>query len=132
LKPLRFLIIDDHEPFRQRLRGMLEKVPNWSVVAEASDGEGAVQEADQHKPDVVLIDIAMPKNGLKVLRLIREILPAQSMIIAVSNYNEEEVINECLRAGASRFLAKEELEPRSLEAIISCLTSERLNKGGKL
>jgi len=119
LKSLRFLIIDDHAPFRQHLREMLEKVPCWSVIAEASDGEEALRQADRHKPDVVLIDIAMPKDGLKALRLIKEILPPQSMLIAISSYNEEEILNECFRAGASHFLAKEELNLGRLKATIA-------------
>jgi DNA-binding NarL/FixJ family response regulator len=97
---LRILIADDHDAVRIGLRNILESHPEWEVVAEAGDGRQAISMALQTKPDVAVIDFAMPLiNGVEVTRQIRERLPKTEVLI-FSLHDEETVIRELLGAGA--------------------------------
>ena len=60
---LRILVADDHEIVKRGLRALLESKPEWTVVAEASNGREAVEQADRHKPNVAVLDISMPELG---------------------------------------------------------------------
>ena len=71
MSPLRILLADDHTMVRQGLRKVLEERPEWQVVAEAGDGHEAVRLAELHKPDVAVLDVAMPLlNGIEATRRI--------------------------------------------------------------
>jgi DNA-binding NarL/FixJ family response regulator len=73
---IRILIADDHDVVRSGLRHLIESQPNWQVVAEASDGQEAVQKALETKPDVAVIDFSLPLvNGMEATRQIRAALP---------------------------------------------------------
>jgi DNA-binding NarL/FixJ family response regulator len=73
---LRILIADDHEIVRRGLKALLSSRPDWIVCAEASTGREAVAMAEQHRPDIVVMDISMPGlNGLEATRKIRKVLP---------------------------------------------------------
>ncbi len=74
---VRILLADDHTVVRQGLRKVLEERPDWQVVAEAGDGREAVRLAEQHKPDVAVLDVAMPLlNGVEATRQIVKRFPA--------------------------------------------------------
>jgi len=97
---LRILIADDHDAVRIGLRNILESHTEWEVVAEAGDGRQAISMALQTKPDIAVIDFAMPLiNGVEVTRQIRERLPKTEVLI-FSLHDEETVIRELLGAGA--------------------------------
>ena len=82
---IRVLIADDHAVVRQGLRTYLELQQDIDVVAEAADGEAAVGEAARHAPDVVLLDLVMPRlDGVAALRLLRERAPAAILIVLTS------------------------------------------------
>jgi DNA-binding NarL/FixJ family response regulator len=116
---LRILIADDHDAVRLGLRNILESHPEWEVVAEAGDGRQAISMALQTKPDIAVIDFAMPLiNGLEVTRQIRERLPKTEILI-FSLHDEELVIRELLGAGARAYVLKSDLRDNLLSAIES-------------
>ena len=100
----RILIADDHEVVRSGLRSILETHPDWEVVAEAADGKEAIIKAVETKPDVAVVDYALPLiNGIEVTRQIHRRLPRTEVLIFTMHDNEE-LICELLSAGAHGFL----------------------------
>jgi DNA-binding NarL/FixJ family response regulator len=121
---IRILIADDHDVVRQGLRTILESHPGWKVVAEAGDGKDAIKMALQTKPDVAVLDYSMPLiNGVEATRQIRERLPKTEILI-FSNYAEEVLITELLRAGARAYVLKTDLQ-YNLTSAVEALGSHR-------
>ncbi len=84
---IEILIADDHELFRRTLRGFIENQPNWHVCGEASDGMEAVEKAKSIRPDLVLMDINMPRmNGLEATRILRRDLPDCKVVLVTQNH----------------------------------------------
>jgi DNA-binding NarL/FixJ family response regulator len=103
---LRLLIADDHEIFRAGLRALLEAQPGWRVVAEAGDGRDAVKKAAETRPDVALLDIAMPfLNGLEAAQEIAQTCP-RTKIVMLTVHDSDAMINEVLAVGARGYLFK--------------------------
>lgn len=114
MDPIRILLADDHKLVRAGIRSLLERLSDIEVVAEASDGREALRLIEEHRPQIVLMDIAMPElNGLEATRRVAKTFPDVSVII-LSIYSDEEHVYQALRAGASGYLLKgaaiEELE----------------------
>src|SRR5215472_7104252 len=87
---LRILLADDHEVVRRGLRQLLRAQSSWEVVDEATTGREAVEKSEQLKPDVVILDIAMPVlNGLEATRLIHASLPRTEILILTMNDSEQ-------------------------------------------
>lgn len=116
---LKVLIVDDHELFRRGIEMVLEQVPDIDVVGEATDGQQAVERAQELMPDVVLMDVRMPKrSGIEATRAIKEATPhAKILMLTVSD--EEEDLYEAIKAGASGYLLKEISEEDVADAIRS-------------
>jgi DNA-binding NarL/FixJ family response regulator len=103
---VRLLIADDHEIFRAGLRALLEVQPGWRVVAEAADGRDAVKKAAETRPDVALLDIAMPfLNGLEAAQEIAQSCP-RTKIVMLTVHDSDAMINEVLAVGARGYLFK--------------------------
>lgn len=114
---IRILIADDHEVIRYGLRKILERQPGWQVVAETSNGKDAISKALETMPDVAILDYAMPlMNGVEATRQIRACLPNTEVLIFTA-YDDDELIQECLRAGARSYLLKRFTESQLLSAI---------------
>lgn len=114
MDPIRVLLADDHKLVRAGIRSLLETLPDIEVVAEASDGREAIRLVEEHHPQVVLMDIAMPNmNGLEATRRLAKDFRDVPIII-LSMYADEEHVYQALRAGAAGYLLKgatiEELE----------------------
>ena len=97
--PSRILLADDHALLRQGLRLIIEREADLTVVAEASDGRQAIEQANQHRPDLAILDVSMPVlNGLGTARELRRQLPALR-ILMLSMHDNEEFFLEALQAG---------------------------------
>jgi two-component system NarL family response regulator len=104
---LRVLIVDDHALFRRGLQMVLGAEPDIEVVGEASDGAEAVEKAKALRPDVVLMDVRMPRrSGIEAASAIRDELP-ESKILMLTMSDEEADLYEAIKAGASGYLLKE-------------------------
>jgi DNA-binding NarL/FixJ family response regulator len=105
--PIRALIVDDHALFRRGLEMVLAAEDDIELVGEASDGAEAVQKAGEALPDVVLMDIRMPKSsGIEACRAMKAVAPS-SKIVMLTISDEEEDLFEAIRAGASGYLLKD-------------------------
>ncbi len=103
---VRILVVEDFEPFRKLIRAILEEKPSLQIVAESVDGLDAVQKATDLKPDLILLDIGLPKlNGVEAARQIRKLAP-DSRILFVSQETAPEVVREVINLGACGFVAK--------------------------
>lgn len=103
---IRVLIADDHAILREGTRQLLEREDDLEVVGEASDGEEAVRLATQVRPDVAIMDIAMPRlNGIEATRQIKALLPATAVLILTA-YDNDQYIFALLEAGAAGYLLK--------------------------
>ncbi|MBK9376075.1 MAG: response regulator transcription factor [Holophagales bacterium] len=101
------LLVDDHRIVREGLRTLLGQQPDLEVVGEAADGRDAVTQARLLRPDVIVMDIAMPElNGVEATRLILAELP-QVRIVALSMYADRRFVAEILRAGALGYVLKD-------------------------
>jgi two-component system response regulator NreC len=117
VKQIRILLADDHNVIRRGLRLLLESQPGFSVVAEAADGRTAVQQAEATKPDVAVLDIAMPHlSGTEAAQRITVALPGTAVVI-LSMHSDEGYVLRALRAGARAYLLKDSAEADLIEAI---------------
>jgi DNA-binding NarL/FixJ family response regulator len=116
---VRIVLADDHQMFREALRGLLEKVPDLEIVAEAADGAELLRVVRECKPDVVCLDIGMPgMNGIEATRRLLEIDP-QIKVIGLSAATEQYVVMGMLDAGALAYVTKNEATDELLRAIRS-------------
>ena len=103
---VRILLADDHPLLRQALRIVIEKEPDFSIVAEASDGEEAIKLAMSLVPDVVIMDISMPKiNGIEATKQIKAACPRVAILV-LTVHSELEYVFSMVRAGADGYLTK--------------------------
>jgi NarL family two-component system response regulator LiaR len=117
LETIRILIADDHAFVREGTRRILEQEPDLEVVAEAGDGEEAVKLACDLKPDVALLDVAMPRvDGIEATRRIKALCPAVAVLV-LSAYDDDQFIFGLLEAGAAGYLLKSVRGQEIVEAL---------------
>jgi DNA-binding NarL/FixJ family response regulator len=103
---MRIIIADDQDFIRRGLRAVLSEEKDIKVCAEAIDGRDALVKALELKPDVVIMDIIMPRmDGIEAIRLIHKALP-QAKVLSLSQYDIPEMVNEVQQAGAAAFVSK--------------------------
>jgi DNA-binding NarL/FixJ family response regulator len=106
-EPIRAMIVDDHALFRRGLQMVLDEEDDIELVGQASDGSEAVEKAGESLPDVVLMDIRMPRSsGIEACRAMKEVAPS-AKIVMLTISDEEEDLFEAIRAGASGYLLKD-------------------------
>jgi len=106
-KPITVLLVDDHEVVRQGVRTFLEAHSEFMVVGEAESGRAAVALAEEHVPDVVLMDLIMPEmDGVEATRQVKTISP-RTQIVVLTSYHEDEHIFPALQAGAISYILKD-------------------------
>lgn len=111
------MTVDDHPIVRAGVSALIRNEPDMQVVAEAGDGEEAVALCDRHRPDVVLMDLRMPKlDGVAALKAIRERNPS-ARVIALTTYDGDFDIFRALSAGASGYLLKESVGGEVVQAV---------------
>jgi DNA-binding NarL/FixJ family response regulator len=114
---MRLLIADDHGIVRGGLRALLDRQPDMEVVAEAADGADALVQALTTRPDVAILDVAMPKlTGLQVARELRAQAPEMRVLI-LSMHDDERYLFEALKAGASGYVLKSEAGDDLVDAV---------------
>ena len=117
MKQIRILLADDHTVMRRGLRLLIESQPEFSVVAEASDGRQAVQQAEETMPDVAVMDIAMPNlSGIEAAQRIATAQPNTAIVI-LSMHSDEGYVLRALKVGAKGYLLKDSAEGDLIEAI---------------
>jgi DNA-binding NarL/FixJ family response regulator len=124
MAPVRILIADDHEIFRRGLRSLLESHPEWEVCGEAVDGQEAVDRFKELQPDVIVLDVGMPRlNGLEAAELIRKQVP-DSRIVILSQHEPQVIKQAALGAGARAYVTKSEVSQELVMAIERIISSE--------
>jgi DNA-binding NarL/FixJ family response regulator len=122
--PVRILVVDDHPIVRHGLRTLLGGRPEWEIVDEAEDGIEAVEKADRLKPDVVVLDVSMPRmDGLEACRRIRKSVP-KSEVLIVTQHDSPQMMREALSAGARGYIVKCDAA-RDLLAALEALSQHR-------
>jgi two-component system response regulator NreC len=117
MKTIRLLLADDHTVVRKGLRLLLESEPGFKVVAEAGNGREAVAMAEEHRPDAVIMDVAMPiLNGIEAARQISERFP-QIAVVFLSMHSDEGYVLKALKAGARAYLLKDSAEYDLINAV---------------
>lgn len=125
-QPLRLLIVDDHEVVRQGLVALLDRREGFQVVAEAGTVAEAVEMAQRHLPDLVVMDVRLPDgSGIEACREIRSELPA-TRVVMLTSYPDEEAVLSAIVAGASGYLLK---QVRARDLVIAL---ETVGRGGSL
>src|SRR5450759_2155058 len=121
---IRILIVDDQALFREGLRTLLSVQPEYEVVAEAGNGEEAIQLVVEYKPDIVLMDLRMPvMDGVAATRKLHDDFPAIKVIV-LTTFDDDENVFEGLRAGAVGYLLKDVSSHKLFEAINAAAKGE--------
>lgn len=123
-RKIRLLLVDDHTVVRQGLRLILSQHEDLEVVGEAANGEEAVQHALRLRPDVAVIDIAMPRvNGVEATRLLRQNCPECNILI-LSMHKDAAYVRETLRVGAKGYLLKDTIASDLVKAVRAAASGE--------
>ncbi len=121
---IRIIIVDDHAVVRQGLRFLLEQQPDISVIGECGDGEQAVALASTLLPDVMLLDLLMPKmDGMTAVREIKRITPITQIIILTSYYEDDQIFS-VIKAGALSYLLKDSSPQELVSAVRAAARNE--------
>lgn len=117
MKPIRVLIVDDHAMVRKGLVAFLKNQPEIDLVGEACDGREAIESCQQNQPDVILMDLVMPElGGVAATRTIHQRW-SQVQVIALTSFQEKELVQDALQAGAIGYLLKNVSGEELAEAI---------------
>jgi len=117
MRKLRILLADDHETVREGLKAILNAQSDMEVVSEATDGEAAVEQATRLNPDVVVMDVSMPRmNGLKATEHLRVCCPT-AKVLTLTRHSDDRSLQQLLRAGVSGYVSKQSRAIELLQAI---------------
>ena len=119
------LVVDDFEPFRQFVCLRLQETPNFTVIDEAADGLEAVHKAEQHQPDIILLDVGLPGlNGVEAGRRISNVAPG-SKILYLSQNSDPDIVDSTLSDGARGYVLKSCAAQELLSALEAVIRGER-------
>ena len=115
------LLVDDYEPFRRVVRSVMKQRDDLQIVGEASDGFEAVQQAHKLQPDLILLDIGLPKlDGIQAARHLRDLVPT-AKIPLLSQESDSDLVQEGFRSGALGYVHKSNTQSELLLAIDAVL-----------
>ena len=121
----RIVIAEDHTILREGLRSLLSSEPELRVVGEAKDGREAIRRVEQLEPDLILMDLSMPRmNGVEAIREIKNRIP-ETKVLALTVHKAEEFVLEVLQAGADGYVLKDASSEELVMAIRSVLEGQR-------
>jgi DNA-binding NarL/FixJ family response regulator len=121
LSSIRILLVDDYEEWRTQVRLLLQARPEWQVIREVSDGSEAVRMAEELKPDLILLDIGLPKlNGIEAARRTQQLSP-NSKIVFLAADNSLDMVQEALSTGVQGYVYKARVQSELLPAIDAVL-----------
>ena len=127
---LRILVVDDYTVWRQHIRSILEPWPELEVIGEASDGLEALQNAEQLSPDLILLDIGLPKlNGIAVEYRLCETVPAAKVIFVTQN-DDLDVVEAVFRNRTQGYVLKSDARRELVPAIQTVLRGDRFLSSG--
>lgn len=127
---IRILVVDDFEPWRKQVCAMLQTGPELRVVAEAEDGLDAVQKANELKPDLILLDISLPKlDGLEAASRIRQVAPDAAIIFLTQN-SDKDVVRAALSTGARGYVLKTDAGSELFSAMAGVLGGDDFVSSG--
>jgi DNA-binding NarL/FixJ family response regulator len=127
---VRILLVDDFEPWRRQVCALLQTRRELRVVAEVGDGLEAVQQAQELKPDLILVDIGLRKlNGLEAANRIREVAPEAAIIFLTEN-NDKDIVQAALTIGARGYVLKTDAGRELLRAVAGVLGGDEYVSSG--
>jgi DNA-binding NarL/FixJ family response regulator len=125
LRDVRVLLADDYEPWRRCVSALFLKHTGFKIISEASDGPEAIQMAEELRPDLVLLDISLPKlNGVEAASQIRKVDPT-TKIVFISAYKDSDAVQMVLSNGADGYVLKWEVTRELLPAIEAALRGRK-------
>ena len=125
MSAIRILIVDDFKDWRRQVLLLFQARPEWQVIAEASDGPEAIRKAEELKPDLIVLDIGLPKlNGIEAARRIRRFSPS-SKIVFLSQNNNLDLVRAALGTGAQGYVLKTDVRSDFLPAIEAVLRGKQ-------
>jgi len=124
-RTVRIILVDDFEPWRRFVASLLEEKPDWQVISAASDGLEAVRIAEEFQPDLILLDLGLPKlNGIEAAASIRKVAPG-AKILFLSENRDSEIAAAALGAGGHGYVVKSDGANELLLAIEAVLHGKR-------
>jgi len=124
VKPLRILIVDDHDLMRRGVKALIEAHAGWEICGEATTGREAVTKAEELKPDILILDISMPDlNGVEAARRVRKASPNTEILILSMHYSDQ-LIREIVDAGVRGYIIKSDSD-RDLIAAVEALAKHK-------
>jgi DNA-binding NarL/FixJ family response regulator len=124
-RTVRIILVDDFEPWRRFVASLLQENPDWEIICEASDGLGAVQKAEEFQPDLILLDLGLPKlNGIEAATSIRKVAPG-SKILFLSENRDSAIAAAALDAGGHGYVVKSDGADELLLAVEAVLHGKR-------
>jgi len=125
LSTVRILVIDDYAPWRRFITSTLQKLPEFQIVGEGTDGMEAVEKAQELQPDLILLDIGLPKlDGIKAAARIRECAPKARILFFTEN-SSPDIAEEAMRTGADGYVVKAGAAEELLPAITAILLGKQ-------
>ena len=125
MREVRVLLADDYDPWRRCVSTLFLRQPQWKIVGEVSDGLEAVQKAQELKPDLILLDLSLPKlNGLEAANRIRHTVPA-TKIMFMTAYRDSDAMRTVLQNQAEGYVVKWEITRELLPAVEAVLEGRR-------
>jgi DNA-binding NarL/FixJ family response regulator len=123
--PIRIIVVEDYEPFRQLICSMLQERAEFQVIGQASDGLEAIEKAEELQPDLILLDIGLPKlDGIAAGRQIRKVVP-KSKIVFLSQETDTEIVKAAFSAGANGYVVKSDAGEEMFEALNAVIQDGR-------